>query len=162
MNVTVLTDKMRHDMDVHRQRPAWPDAGSSSNGALAAEISNVVVRLVREHFGRGPTQAKTIVHDDVVVTVLRGGYTHAEKRLYEAGKGDVVEHGRRAMQDVFEREMTSAVENLTGREVEAFMSANHHEPDVSVEMFLLRPSSDGRTAAGVHVDENPDGNGAAG
>lgn len=115
----------------------------------------MVVRLVREHFGRGPTQAKTIVHDDVVVTVLRGGYTHAEKRLYEAGKGDVVEEGRRAMQDVFQREMTSAVTELTGREVEAFMSANHHEPDVSVELFLLKPSENGRSAASVHVDANP-------
>ena len=142
-------------MDVQRQRPAWPEAGSATNGALAAEISNVVVRLIREHFGRGPTQAKTIVHDEVVVTVLRGGFTHAEKRLYEAGKGEVVEEGRRAMQDVFEREMTAAVEQLTGRVVEAFMSANHHEPDVSVEMFLLKPAGDGRAAAGVHVDDDP-------
>ena len=142
-------------MEVQRQRPAWPDAGSGSNGALAAEISNVVVRLVREHFGRGPTQAKTIVHDDVVVTVLRGGYTHAEKRLYEAGKGEVVEEGRRAMQDVFQREMTSAIEQLTGRDVEAFMSTNHHEPDVSVEMFLLKPN--GRAEADVHVDNDPNG-----
>ena len=139
-------------MDVQRQRPAWPDAGSGSNGAIAAEISNVVVRMVREHFGRGPTQAKTIVHDDVVVTVMRGGYTHAEKMLYQAGKGAVVEEGRRAMQDVFQREMSSAIEQLTGREVDAFMSANHYDPDVMVEMFVLKPSANGRAAADVHVD----------
>ena len=110
---------------------------AGSNGALAAEISNVIVRLVREHFGRGPTQAKTIVHDDVVVTVLRGGFTHAEQTLYRAGKGDIVEEGRRAMQAVFEREMRACVERHTGRRVEAFLSANHHEPDASVEIFLL-------------------------
>jgi uncharacterized protein YbcI len=129
----------------------------SSNGAVAADISNAVVRLVREHFGKGPTQAKTIVHDDVVVTVLRGGFTHAEKTLYKAGKGEIVEDGRRAMQDVFEREMTAAVEQLTGRRVEAFMSANHHEPDVSVEMFLmvpdrLAPNNDDHVS--VAVDES--------
>jgi uncharacterized protein YbcI len=116
---------------------------SATNGTVAAEISNTVVRLVREHFGKGPTQAKTIVHDDVVVTVLRGGFTHAEKMLYKAGKGEIVEEGRRAMQDVFEREMTAAVEQLTGRRVEAFLSANHHEPDVSVEMFLMVPGGAG-------------------
>jgi uncharacterized protein YbcI len=145
-------------MDVQRQRPAWPDAGNGngSPGPVAADISNAVVRLVREHFGRGPTQAKTIVHDEVVVTVLRGGYTHAEKTLYQAGKGDVVEEGRRAMQDVFQREMTAAVEQLTGREVEAFLSANHHEPDVSVEMFLLKPSNGARDAVDVHVDGEPE------
>jgi uncharacterized protein YbcI len=145
-------------MDVERQRPAWPVAGTgngSNTGAVAADISNAVVRLVREHFGRGPTQAKTLVHDDVVVTVMRGGYTHAEKMLYQAGKGDVVEEGRRAMQDVFQREMSAAVEQLMGREVEAFLSANHHDPDVTVEMFLLKPG-DGQPAADVHVDGAPD------
>jgi uncharacterized protein YbcI len=109
------------------------------SGPLAADISNAVVRLVREHFGKGPTQAKTIVHEDVVVTVLRGGFTQAEKTLYKAGRGDLVDEGRRAMQDVFEREMRAAVERLTGRKVEAFLSANHHEPDASVEVFLLDP-----------------------
>ena len=145
-------------MDVQR-RPAWPVAGSGngSNGAVAADISNAVVRLVREHFGRGPTQAKTLVHDDVVVTVMRGGYTHAEKTLYQAGKGEIVEEGRRAMQDVFQREMTAAIEQLMGREVEAFLSANHYDPDVTVEMFLLKPSADGQPAVDdVHVDGVPD------
>ena len=108
-------------------------------GPVAADISNAVVRLVREHFGKGPTQAKTLLHDDVVVTVLRGGFTHAEKTLYKAGRADVVEEGRRAMQSVFEREMRAAVERLTGRRVIAFLSANHHEPDASVEVFLLEP-----------------------
>jgi uncharacterized protein YbcI len=146
-------------MDVQRQRPAWPDAGSGngSNGPVAADISNAVVRLVREHFGRGPTQAKTLVHDDVVVTVLRGGYTHAEKTLYQAGKGDIVEEGRRAMQDVLERQMRASVERLTGRRVTAFLSSNHHDPDVSAEIFMLEThpgaSDDGDGHGRAAVDE---------
>ena len=108
-------------------------------GPLAADISNAVVRLVREHFGKGPTQAKTLLHDDAVVTILRGGFTHAEKTLYKAGRADIVDEGRRAMQAVFEREMRAEVERLMGRRVVAFLSANHHEPDASVEVFLLEP-----------------------
>src|SRR3954447_7494361 len=108
-----------------------------ATGPLAADISNIVVRLFREHFGKGPTQAKTILHEDVVVCVLRGGFTQAEKTLYNAGRADIVDEGRRAMQDVFEREMCAHVERLTGRRVEAFLSANHHDPDASVEVFLL-------------------------
>ena len=116
-----------------------PETYAPGNGRTAAEISNTVVKLVREHWGKGPTQAKTVWHDDVVVTVLRGGFTHAEQTLYRAGRADVVEEARRAMQDVFEREMRTAVERLTGREVDAFMSTNHHDPDMSVEIFVLRP-----------------------
>jgi uncharacterized protein YbcI len=108
-------------------------------GPLAADISNIVVRLFREHFGKGPTQAKTILNEDIVVCVLRGGFTQAEKTLYNAGRADIVDEGRRAMQDVFEREMCAHVERLTGRRVEAFLSANHHDPDASVEIFLLEP-----------------------
>lgn len=111
-------------------------------GPVVADISNDIVRMVREHFGKGPTAAKTIWHDDVVVTVLRGGFTQAEQTLYRAGKADVVQEGRRAMQDVFEREMRACVERHTGRRVEAFLSANHHEPDASVEIFLLAPDPD--------------------
>src|SRR3954468_16350802 len=106
-------------------------------GPLAADISNAVVRLVREHFGKGPTQAKTLLHDDAVVTILRGGFTHAEKTLYKAGRADIVDEGRRAMQSVFEREMRAEIERVTGRRVIAFLSANHHDPDASVKIFLL-------------------------
>ena len=122
-----------------------PARDNGAAGPVVAEISNAVVRLVREHFGKGPTQAKTIWMDDVVVCVLRGGFTHAEQTLYKAGRGDIVDEGRKAMQGVFEREMTSAITRLTGRRVEAFLSANHHEPDVIVECFVL---SDGVTRAG--------------
>jgi len=113
-----------------------------TTGPIVAEISNDVVRLVREHFGKGPMQARTIWQDDVVVTVLRGGFTTAEQTLYRAGRGDVVEEARRAMQDVFERQMKAAIERRTGRRVEAFLSANHHEPDISVEIFVLCPESE--------------------
>ena len=108
-------------------------------GPVVADISNEIVKLFRDHFGKGPTQAKTIWHDDVVVTVLRGGFTQAEQTLYRHGKGDVVDEVRRAMQDIFEREMRACVERHTGRRVEAFLSANHHDPDASVEVFLLAP-----------------------
>ena len=136
------------------QRPPEPEhVGSFTlHGPMAAEISNAVVKLFREHFGKGPTQAKTIIAEETVVAVLRGGFTQAEKTLYRAGRADVVEEGRRAMQDVFQREMRMAVERITGRRVEAFLSANHHEPDASVEVFLL----DGPPAAkGAPADAAP-------
>ena len=89
-------------MTLDQQRTP-PSGELSLSGPLAADISNAVVRLVREHFGKGPTQAKTLLHDDAVVTILRGGFTHAEKTLYKAGRADIVDEGRRAMQDVFQR-----------------------------------------------------------
>src|SRR3954466_9413485 len=130
-------------MTVQHQPHGSLAEGQALTGPVAADISNAMVRLVREHFGKGPTQARTLLHDDVVVTVLRGGFTQAEQTLYKAGRADVVHESRRAMQDVLEREMRAAVERLTGRRVSAFMSANHHDPDASVEVLLLQPVGDG-------------------
>ena len=44
--------------------------------------------------------------------------------------------------------------------MEAFLSANHYDPDVTVEMFLLKPSDNGDAAVDVHVDGAPDGQAA--
>ncbi len=44
-------------------------------------------------------------------------------------------------------DLVAAVERLTSRTVEAFLSDNLHEPDVAVEVFLLAPlnGDDNRT-----------------
>src|SRR3954466_16398369 len=143
-------------MTVQHQPHGSLAEGQALTGPVASEISNAVVRLLREHFGKGPTQAKTLLHDDVVVTVLRGGFTQAEQTLYKAGRADVVHESRRAMQDVLEREMRAAVERLTGRRVSAFMSANHHDPDVSVEVFMLESDSNGDGNGSVAVGASDD------
>jgi hypothetical protein len=48
---------------------------------------------------------------------------------------------RRAFQDTMRDDLIAAVESLTKRTVEAFLSDNLYDPDVAVEIFLLRPLS---------------------
>jgi uncharacterized protein YbcI len=109
------------------------------DGALTAAISNAVVALLREYTGRGPTRARTSISGDTVVVTLRDSLTKAERTL--AGRGQAVEvlAMRRAFQDTMREDLIAAVERLTCRSVEAFLSDNIHEPDVAVEIFLLVP-----------------------
>jgi uncharacterized protein YbcI len=109
------------------------------DGALTATISNAVVALLREYTGRGPTRARTSISGDTVVVTLRDSLTKAERTL--AGRGQAVEvlAMRRAFQDTMREDLIAAVERLTSRRVEAFLSDNIHEPDVAVEIFLLVP-----------------------
>src|SRR5947207_6248760 len=86
------------------------------------EISSAVVGLYREHFGKGPTKAKTYAHDDLVVCVLRNGLTTIEKTLYERGKGQTVREVRTAFQDAIGGDFIATIERLTDRNVTAFMS----------------------------------------
>jgi len=108
-------------------------------GPLTAAISTAVVRIIREYTGRGPTRARTSIRDDVVVVVLRDTMLKAEQSLVQDGKPDVVLDMRKEFQNTMRDELSSAIEMLTERQVIAFMSDNHIDPDLAVEVFVLAP-----------------------
>ncbi len=124
------------------------------NGEARTAISNGLVALLKEFYGVGPTQAKTYYHDDIVVCVMRGGFTRVEQTLLEGGRTAAVIQQRMEFQEVMRQRFTTVVENATGREVVGFMSGNQQEPDMICEVFILAPSDllegdDIRTAPGA-------------
>lgn len=108
-----------------------------SLGEMRATISNAIVRLQAEYYGKGPTRAKTYIVEDLVVVVLEESFTRAEKTLAERGERDAIEHIRRRFQQQMADDFTSVVEQATGRKVRVFLSETNVEHDVSVETFLL-------------------------
>jgi uncharacterized protein YbcI len=124
-------------------------APGTSPGSLSAAISNAVVRLLHEYTGRGPTHARTTIGPETIVVTLRDCLTKAERTLAERGQQLEVLAMRRAFQDTMREELVAAVEALTGRTVEAFLSDNLHAPDVAVEVFLMhRDDDDGHRSDG--------------
>ncbi len=115
-------------------------------GAVSAAISNAVVRLLTEYTGRGATKARTYINDDYVAVVLQDTLTKGERSLMRDGRRELVLSNRMAYQDTMSADLIAVVEEATGRKVLAFLSANHLDPDVAVESFLLAPldgASDG-------------------
>jgi len=110
---------------------------------MSAAISNAVVRITAEYTGRGPTKARTSIRDDVVVVLLRETLTKADRSLLAADQGDFVMETRRRFQMTMAEDLIAAVEMLTERKVIAFMSANHMQPDMAAEIFVLEPGSQG-------------------
>ena len=110
---------------------------AATGGRLDAEISNAIVGLIRDHVGRGPTKARTMHSGKVVLCVLEETMTKAERTLVSAGEDDFVIRMRFALQHAMRHDLTAAVERLTRRKVVAFMSANHVEPDLAAEVFVL-------------------------
>jgi uncharacterized protein YbcI len=121
----------------HDSPPERPDGG-----ALHAAISRAIVGLVAESTGRGPTRARTTIDRDLIVVVLQDSLTPGERYLANSARAAQVLDMRRAYQDAMRADCIAAVEDLTGRTVLAFMSANHIDPDVAAEMFVLEPESD--------------------
>jgi uncharacterized protein YbcI len=121
---------------------------STAEGQLSAAISNSVVQCTREYTGRGATKARTTIGNDMIVTRMEDTLTKGERSLADNGKSDMVSEIRRCFQMTMRDDLVARVEALTGRKVIAFMSANHIEPDMGVEVFVLEPSSgNGGTAA---------------
>jgi len=113
----------------------------SVDGPMLAAISNELVGLHARCYGRGPTKARTLMVEDVVVCSLREPFTRAERTLIELGRRAEVEAARSAFGIGMRGELTAVVERLTGRRVIAFVSHIHVEPDMAVQVFFLEATS---------------------
>jgi len=109
------------------------------DGELAAAISDTVVQALARTTGRGPTKAKTTLGDNGVFVVLQDSLTRGEQTLTDAGEGEAVLDLRRRWQRVMKADLSREIEDLTGRKVVGFMSDNHIDPDIAVEVFVLEP-----------------------
>jgi len=106
---------------------------------MLAQISTGLVQLHSRYYGKGPTKAKTHMVDGTVVSILREGFTTVERTLLDTGKVESVYQMRRSFQQAMEDEFRSVVEDATGRNVIAYMSSIHVDPDLAVELFVLEP-----------------------
>ena len=115
------------------------EAGPSlAGGQLLSAISNRIVAILREHYGRGPMKAKTYALDDLIVVVMRGsGFTPLEKTMMDSGEASRVVDMRHDFQRMMTKRFTDAIEELTGRKVVAFLSQAHVEPDLTLEIFFI-------------------------
>lgn len=110
---------------------------------MAAAISSATVKLLSEYTGRGPTRARTTINSDHVTVIFRDALTHGERSLVADGKHEIVQEMRRCFQRTMASDLIAVIERLTGRRVIAFMSDNHIDPDMAVEVFVLEPAAEG-------------------
>jgi uncharacterized protein YbcI len=116
-----------------------PAAAGSGDGSPGLAIANHVVKLLSEYTGRGATRARTHFSDNLVTVVVQDLLTKGERSLVSDGKAELVLELRRAYQQTMAEALTAGVEELMGRRVVAFLSANHVDPDVAIESFVLAP-----------------------
>ncbi len=112
----------------------------SAHGDVLTAISEGMVALLKEFYGRGPTRAKSYYQDDLVVCLLRGGFSRVEQTLLDGGRGDAVIHQRMEFQELMRVRFEEVVERATGRKVIGFMSGNQQGPDIMCEVFVLAPT----------------------
>jgi len=110
------------------------------DGGVRTAISEGIVALLKDFYGIGPTRAKTYVADDLVVCLLRGGYTKVEQTLRDGGSAHAVTAQRTEFQEIMRDRFIAVVEQASGRRVVGFMSGNQQSPDMFCEIFVLAPT----------------------
>jgi uncharacterized protein YbcI len=126
--------------------PSLETVEAHGRGTHSAAISNMVVAVLREYTGRGPTKARTYITDNVITCVLGDSLTKGEQVLVLNGEHKQVLDLRHTFQLTMRSDLVGGVEQIVDRKVIAFVSANHIDPDLAVETFVLEPQPEPASA----------------
>jgi uncharacterized protein YbcI len=108
-------------------------------GPMLADVTNALVRLHRQHYGKGPTRSKSYLLDDVLICVSRDVLTTVERTLVEAGDHGKVRDTRLAFEDAMRERFTGEVERIVGQRVLGFSTQILVTRDVAIQTFVLSP-----------------------
>src|SRR5579862_10007305 len=116
--------------------PSTPLTGDE----LLVAVTDAMVALHQRYHHRAPVTAKTLLlGGDLIACVLGGVYTTVEQTMIELQQSTIVQETRSAFQDAMQHKFIAAVEQLSGRDVLAFISNHHVGPDIEIELFMLGP-----------------------
>lgn len=89
-----------------------------TRGEVEARITEALVKFEREYMGRGPTEARTYLIDDLVLVRLQGVITRAEQHLATAdntGRGrDLVKQSRIELLEKARPQLFELISTITG------------------------------------------------
>jgi uncharacterized protein YbcI len=124
-----------------------------ANGTLHAAISHAIVGLLREYTGRGPMTSRTTIRDNIVLVMLEQTLTKGEQSLVNKGRVDKVIEIRHEFQEAMREESMAKIAELTGRPVVAMLSANHVNPDIGAEIYVLDGPPDHQRLASTDASD---------
>jgi uncharacterized protein YbcI len=141
---------------------AQPRETADAAHSVLQQVSNDMVGLYKDLFGRGPTKARSsYAGPDVLICSLEETFTPAERNMAAMGEHQRLRDMRIFFQYAAEREFRDTIERITGRQVRAFISGLDTKHDVAAEVFYLQPATEG-SAAGDGSGDGYAGDGRAG
>jgi uncharacterized protein YbcI len=120
----------------------YPEAGAAeARPSILMEVSNAMVRLYKDQFGRGPTKSRSFwVGPNAIACFLEDTLTPAERNLALMGQHQRLRDMRLFFQYASIREFCEPVERATGRKVRSFHSSVDTKADgLAIETFVFYP-----------------------
>ena len=122
------------------ERPVIDEDSSSQPGILSA-ISNEMVRIYKDQFGRGPTKTRTRwAGPDILIVTLEDTFTPAERSLARLGEHERLRDLRLLFKSAETERFCEPIERLSGRKVKGFISGIDTVADITSEQFILHPA----------------------
>ena len=125
-------------MSTHEPEQDQPTAREARTTILM-EVSNAMVRLYKEQFGRGPTKTRSYwAGPDAIACLLEDTLTPAERNLAQMGQHQRLRDMRLFFQYATLTGFCEPVEEITGRKVRSFHSSIDTKVDgLAVETFIF-------------------------
>jgi uncharacterized protein YbcI len=114
---------------------AAPGVSAESDSSARQELSNAIVALYSDRFGRGPTQARSYIEESHALVILGDVQTTVERTLTAHGEGVLVREVRRCVKAAYRDEIVAVAEEATGRRVVAMHS--DHDPDTNTSIYAF-------------------------
>jgi uncharacterized protein YbcI len=134
--------RMQDDISAGVEERGQHGGAAVNDRSPMLEISNAMVRLYKDAFGRGPTKARAqFAGPDTLVVILESSLTVAERNLVAMGEHQRLREARLFFQYALEDQFRTIVERALGRRTVAFISGIDTQRDVATEVFTLEPVS---------------------
>lgn len=86
---------------------------TKTQGQLEAQFSREMIKFEKDHFGRGPLEARTFFLNDMILVRLRGILTPAETKLAQTSEGrTLVKETRRQLFEASRPELETIVQTV--------------------------------------------------
>jgi uncharacterized protein YbcI len=125
--------------------------GPQAHGTSVLQaVSNAMVKLHKEQFGRGPTNIRAhLAGADTLVCVLEDVLLPAELKLVALGDRARVRETRIAFQAATASDFIAAVEQIIQRKVHGFASGVDPDANMVFETFYFEPRESGSDGDGT-------------
>lgn len=112
---------------------------------LLVAVTDAMVEFHQRYHNRALVVGKTLLlGEELLACVLGGVYGDVEKMMVELERTTVLQETRSPFQEEMQHRFIAEVERLTGRGVQAFISNSHVDPDLEVELFVLKAANGAR------------------
>jgi len=124
---------------------AGPIMDIRTRGEAEAEVSRAMIRFERERMGRGPTDVRTRIVQDMVIVRMAGVLTAAERALVRSGGVELLKQVRMRLIESERENLNRVLLQATGCEVTGIYSDLCPERGERLIVFILAKEPEWRS-----------------